>query len=316
MLQKLANEILCEILSYLAADKQLLCHVAIQSRRLSELVRPILIREVRLVTSQLSKDPASQLIIRSILESDVLASMVHDVSIGWSKGDETIRNIHNMNNKVLERLTRLRSLTIWARLERPLWKHQYLKKNSLEFLTHLELHIAGLTPPDMVKYMFLKSLRSLSISWINKPEVPKLPNSFSYGDSNISSMELGSRFHLPEDVLHEILKYPRSLKTLVTNLPGQDVLNDYPTPSSVVTTPLSPAGVARALEPTKASLMELTLVDLDCDWPGHDDSRTDLRSFIALKKLRIASRCYFLPGNSTRDGIVDFLPASVEELEV
>jgi len=313
MLQKLADELLSEILWYLAGDKALLCNVAIQSKRLSEIVRPILVRQVRLATSPRSRDPASKLLIRSIMESDLLASMVHDVTLGWGHGDATIQNI---NNKLLERLTRLRSLNIRAGADNPLWKHQYLKRNSLDFLTHLELHISCLTPSDVVKYIFLKSLKRMSISWMEEPKMPKLPKGISYGDSNLLSLRLESGFHLPEDALNEILKYPKSLKTLVTNLPGRDVPKLYLQPGSKVTTPLVPDAVTRALDPTRLSLVELSLVDEECEWPSQDRGRTDLGNFTVLKKLQISSRCYFLPGISARDSVAHLLPASLEEIEV
>ena len=156
----------------------------------------------------------------------------------------------------------------------------------------------------------------MSISWIEEPTMPKLPKRVSYGDSSLLSLKLDSGFHLPEDVLNEILKYPRSLNILVTNLPGRDKPKLYLRPGSEVTTPLAPNSITRALDPIRHSLTELSLVDEDCKWPSQDRGRTDLSNFTALKKLQIASRCYFLPGQSARDSIVHLLPASLEEIEV
>jgi len=311
LLQKLPDELLTEVVSYLADDKSLLFKLAIQSKRLSELVRPFLAREVCFVTRPSSK--SFRLFVRSTGESTVFASMVRDVLLDWDQGTSTT---HDLMNRLLRRLPQLRSLTLQACWDNRPWTHQYLKKNPMEFLTVVDLNIQHLTMDDVVKYIFLKRLEHMSISWINKPTIPRLPNTVSYGDSNVSSLKLGLGVHLPEDVLHEILKYPRSLKTLVTNLPGRDGPNNYFRPALPMTTPLSPAGVTRALEPTMISLTRLTVLNENCEWPSHDCSRTDLRSFIALKKLQIASRCYFLAGSSTRDGIVHLLPASLEDLEV
>ncbi|KAN0105009.1 hypothetical protein V8E51_010754 [Hyaloscypha variabilis] len=146
--------------------------------------------------------------------------------------------------------------------------------------------------------------------------MPKLPKGISYGDSNLLSLRLESGFHLPEDVLNEILKYPKSLKTLITNLPGRDVPKLYLQPGSKVTTPLVPDAVTRALDPTRLSLVELSLVDEECEWPSQDRGRTDLGNFTVLKKLQISSRCYFLPGISARDSVAHLLPASLEEIEI
>jgi hypothetical protein len=213
-------------------------------------------------------------------------------------------------------LPQLRSLRIEACWDDLRWKHEFLKKNPMEFLTEVNLEIPYLSTADVVKYVFLRRLKCLSISSISRPKVPKLPRNHSYGDSKIVCLKLESGFHLPEDVLTEMLKYPGGLKTLITNLPGLDLPDNYFAPGSELTTPLSPVAVTRALEPTKRSLVDLSLVDENCIWPSHDQSRTDLSDFTAIKKLQILSLCYFLPGNSERNGIVHLLPASLEQIEV
>jgi hypothetical protein len=155
----------------------------------------------------------------------------------------------------------------------------------------------------------------MSITCMAQPTLPQLPRNNSYGDSSISFLKLGSGFHLPEAVLNEILRYPGNLKTLVTSLPGEDCTDIF-RPGQNLETPLSPIAVTTALNPTKHSLEELSLVDENCIWPSHDGSRTDLSNFTAIKKLQISSLCYFLPGNSKRGGIVYLLPVSLEEIEV
>ena len=311
LVQNLADELLSEIFSYLIDDKlSLLCFVASQSKRLSELVRPLLAKHVRFITSPPSK--SYQLFLRSVTESSLFASMVQDVILAWHQCTSAT---HDLNNELLERLPRLRSLRIEAHWSNLCWKHEFLKKNPMEFLTEVNLEIRYLSTADVVKYVFLRRLKSLSISNISKPKVPKLPKNRSYGDSNVVCLKLGSRFHMPEDVLNEMLIYPRGLKTLITNLPGWDMPGNYIRPRSELMAPLSPVAVTRALEPAKLSLVDLSLVE-NCVWPSHDRSRTDLSDFTAIKKLQISSLCYFLPGNSKRDGIVDLLPASLEEIVV
>jgi hypothetical protein len=139
LLQNLADELLSNIFSYLAGDKRLLCKIAIQSKRLSALVRPILIRQVQFVNGHSRR---KELFLRSIMESSLLASMVHDLSFGWSKDDNSV---HSVNNALLERLSRLRSLTLRALWDKPPWRHQFLEKNSLELLTRLTLELRDLT---------------------------------------------------------------------------------------------------------------------------------------------------------------------------
>jgi hypothetical protein len=238
--------------------------------------------------------------------------MVQDVFLTWSQRSAN----HDLNNELLERLRQLRSFRIEACCDDLRWKHEFLKENPMEFLTEVNLDIRYLSTADVVKYVFLRCLKCLSISYISRPQVPKLPRNRSYGDSNIVCLKLESGFHLPEDVLNEMLRYPRGLKTLTTNLPGWDFPGNYFSPRPELTAPLSPVAVTRALEPTKLSLVDLSLVDENCVWPSHDRSRTDLSDFTAIKKLHISSLCYFLPGNSERNGIVHLLPASLEEIEV
>jgi hypothetical protein len=156
----------------------------------------------------------------------------------------------------------------------------------------------------------------MSISWMDRPEVPKLPRNLSYGTSNIFSLNLEPGFQMLEVVLNEILGYPRKLKSLVTNLPGRD-LSIHSMSGQELTTHLSPVAIPRALDPTKHSLVELRLVDENCVWPSHDRSRTDLSEFTALRKLQISPLCYFLlPRPPKRDGIVHLSPTSLEEIEV
>lgn len=124
LIQNLADELLSEIFSYLIDDKLLLCFVASQSKRLSELVRPLLARHVRFVTRSPSK--SYQLFVRSLTESSLFASMVQDVILVWSQCTSAT---HDLNNELLERLPQLRSLRMEACWDDLRWKHEFLKKN-------------------------------------------------------------------------------------------------------------------------------------------------------------------------------------------
>ncbi len=143
-----------------------------------------------------------------------------------------------------------------------------------------------------------------------------LPRNRSYGDSKISSLNLGADSHLPEAVLSEILRYLESLRRLVTSLPGRGLSDDPFRQGADLAMPLSPEAFSKALDATKSSLTELSLVDMDYVWPSHDGSRSDLRNFPSLKKLQISLLCYLLPEVSKRGGIDSLLPSSIEELEV
>ncbi|KAE9377736.1 hypothetical protein N431DRAFT_434886 [Stipitochalara longipes BDJ] len=210
----------------------------------------------------------------------------------------------------------LRSLTVQARWDRSLWQHQYLEKISLELLMQVELNIQNFSTAEIVKYIFLRRLKSMTIASMARPTMPKLPSNRAYGDSNIYSLNMDSNFHFPEAVLHEILRYPKHLKTLLISLPGGDISARCPRFGVDMITPLSPAAIPRSLDPVKHSLTELSLMEMDCVWPRHDKTRADLSNFTFLKKLRISSVCWFLSGVSRRDGIELLIPGSLEDIEI
>ena len=133
-LQSLPDEVISIILSYLADEKSLLYRLAIQSKRLSELVRPVLLRHVAFTIDPVPK--SLTLLLRSVSESSLVASMIQDVNLGWSNG---VPEIHEHVNALLGRLLQLRSLTLYARRDNPPWQHQFLQKNSMEFLAHVDL---------------------------------------------------------------------------------------------------------------------------------------------------------------------------------
>jgi hypothetical protein len=312
LLHKLADELISEIISYLVNGKPLLCNVAIQSKRLSELVRPLLVRRVQVITSPTDSKQHS-LFMRSIKESSLLASMVQDISIAWSDGNAEVWAV---NNKLLERMSSLRSLTLDSGWDRSPWDHEFLETNSLDRLTHVNLNMQNISTADMVKYMFLRQLESMSVMWMARPTMPVPPSNRLYGDSNIASLYQSSNFHLPEKVLKEILRFTGSLKKLYTSLPGGDIAMRCFGFGRDMVTPLSPIAITRALDLIKHSLTEFTLVDENCVWPSHDRSRTDLSNFTALRKLQISSLCYFRPGVCGRDWITHLLPAPLQEIEV
>jgi hypothetical protein len=99
LLQNLADELLSEIFSYLIDDKLLLCFIASQSKRLSELIRPLLARHVRFITRPPSK--SYQLFVRSVTESSLFASMVQDVILTWSeqRAPRTIAAVEIIKNR-------------------------------------------------------------------------------------------------------------------------------------------------------------------------------------------------------------------------
>jgi len=307
----LVDEILTEILLYLINDKPSLCSLAIQSQRLNTLCRPILVRYVHLLTGPPAKK--YHLFLRSVKECPALASMVQHIHIGWSEGD---RQVHNCTNTILEQLPALRSLKLHAWYDDSPFNYRFLKHSSMDLLTDIDIDIRYFSMADMNRFFFLKRLNKMSISWIERPTVPNLPNGHSYRSSSVTKLDLGPNLYLLPSILTKVLKFPAKLITLSTALPGRDKPDQWIPQGRTLTTQLSPVLVPIALEPVRWSLEDLTLIDENCIWTGHDGTRTDLNHFSSLNILKISSLCYFPSGVSQRDNIAHLLPPSLKKLDV
>ena len=72
------------------------------------------------------------------------------------------------------------------------------------------------------------------------------------------------------------------------------------------------------LAPSMENFSSLELRDGSQQWFGHDGSRLDLSSFVALKYLSATASCFVAPlslGDS-RNGLYSLLPRSLEKLHI
>jgi hypothetical protein len=72
--------------------------------------------------------------------------------------------VHNFHNTILERLPELRSLTFKAGWDDCPCKHEFFVENSLKHHMNVNLDIRRLDTAEVVKYIFLPRLETMSIS--------------------------------------------------------------------------------------------------------------------------------------------------------
>jgi hypothetical protein len=326
-LQELPTELLSEIFSYLAWDKQLLRNLALQCKCFSLAVRPILLRNIVLTPNGGPKSLKLELFNRSICEAPLLASMVRSLSIIWS---ESSIKLHGNIDSLLSRLTALRVLKVQNSSDHAPFKNNFLNVNNMNKLTEVALNDTNLTVEILVRYIFLENIHRLSVLWLRNPApptfdllgyheaewpAPSLPKGKTPGSSPLVVLDLGPIFHLPEPVLKEILSWPKALRQLRSTIPGQNDPGRFGVSKQLLST-LSPESISRALSPTKDTLEDLELIDTTCEWPGHDETRMDLSDFKALRKIWVPSTCFFknFTYGVKREGMYMLLPPSLVDL--
>lgn len=80
----------------------------------------------------------------------------------------------------------------------------------------------------------------------------------------------------------------------------------------------SPGRILPTLAPSAETLAMLELRDGCQQWLGHDGSRLDLSSFVALKYLSATASCFVAPLSlgDLRNGLYSLLPRSLEKLHI
>jgi hypothetical protein len=333
-LQELPTELLSEIFSYLALEKQLLRNLALQRHCFSLAVRPVLLRNLALTLDERADYlPRFDLLHRSVSENPELGGMVRSLSLDMLRIERSAKGkLHNTVDIFLGRLTALRVLKILDNSDPPCFKPAFLQVNSMNQLNHLTISDGNLTLENMAPYMFLQEVFHLNVLWLRNPtpptfdllgwpeaewSLPTVPENKKAGTSPIELLDFGPIFHLPEPVLKEILSWPKALKRFRGTIPGKDVPGRFGV-SKKLSTALSPESISRALSPTKSSLRHLELIDNGCQWPGHDETKMDLGDFKSLTKIDVPSTCFFknFTYGVKREGMYALLPPSLVELRV
>ncbi|KAH8819483.1 hypothetical protein F5884DRAFT_760663 [Xylogone sp. PMI_703] len=286
----LPDEILIEIFSHFTYENSTLQQLALVCQRFHITARKLLLQHVEL--HDLSADvwnaspPQSNfdLFMRTINENPSLATLVRNLKLSWNR--ERSRN-HIWANELLEKLTSLQSLSIIAtRLKTdPI----FTDHKSLQYLSSLHFEDELLNLSDITPYMFLASMRHISITYLQNPYMLE---DYPPRSSPISSLEFGPDVFLPERVLEKILRWPRDLKKLDCHVPGF-IFRRHPPYFKQMKNIFSPQSIQQALTPVAHSLVELNLKSDGTFWPAYDKTRLDLREFKALQIARIPSILFF-----------------------
>lgn len=315
-LQNIPIELLKQIMICVANEPyqaaSFMCSLSTVCRKFYLVLRPIIYNKVSIYME--SGSPASILVLRSLKENCGLVEMVHDMSIGWRRADDTT---HDNANALLAALLHLKTLSIQAEWDDICFRPQFLHTNPLSKLKTVKLHDRNLTPDDMRRYMLLEQVEHMTISCLFLGDIPK-PTHLESKNSQLSSLDLDSHYHIPAESLLFFLRLCPKLKRLRCALPGKGVPSEWEGAHEEVTTPPSPARLSQALVPVQNTLEVLELEVGSGEWPRHDNSRLDLSMMTALQHLVCPAQCFFVSRTpySSRAGLYKLLPASLEKFTV
>jgi hypothetical protein len=248
--------------------------------------------------------------------------MVFEMSLIWSSDDDLV---YGTANKILAILPNLRGLTVTVLSKSPLgpFHPHFLDVNPMVNLRRITLEDPNLTTDSMKRYMLLDRIEHINVKSQALDIPTRAQREVSEGESPLLAFEIHENHHMPLEALNEVLEWLSALRMLRCALPGRGDLTEYRNREGLVsftglTTPLSPLGIAQALNSVKHSLQTLELIGCQCKWPSHDRSRMDLSMMMVLKSISCPSACFFVMGDiySARTGISGLLPPSLEELTV
>jgi hypothetical protein len=185
----------------------------------------------------------------------------------------------------------------------------------------LSLHESLPTAINLFEILLFPSLRRLKIEHIEQFEIPKsilFPLDCFDTNNQLQVLELG--WYIGPSALKAILlRFSGSLKQHICSVPVRNEwINYMPSSMSSILRTFSPGRILPTLAPSEDTLTRLELRDGCQQWLGHDGSRLDLSSFVALKYLAATASCFVAPlslGDS-RNGLYSLLPSSLEKLHV
>ena len=317
----LPNEVVLEILSYLASEKSTLAAFALISRRAKSLAYGILFRDFSVhIASARDKLPRLKLLVRTFNEHPGLAALVRTLELKWNDLDGEIEDDRHPGYEVrafFTSLPRLKALQIgkvgnWA-ISTPIWKPEI---DYMPFLRHLKIRDAVTTTEDIRIIMRLTSVETISVEHLVSEGGYLMPTISNDDRRSASLLYLDVGYtDIGQKEMRDLLKYPRALQRLRCSPPGFV----YSAPSERSTlVPLCPGRFLWVLRPVKRSLVQLDMCTAyEPRWDSHDGSRLSLRDFTLLNKLSILSLFLFTEHRfGSARSLVHLLPASLEELHV
>ena len=215
----------------------------------------------------------------------------------------------------------------------------FLDANPMRRLRTIELNVFFLSSTALAQLMLVPTVESITATRFRDAAKPALQPGSTLADfmalplafpTRLRHLNLGI-FRIPLPVLHSILKHAPHLRRLAATLPGRGNPDDVRAPLDARR--LCPAAIARALDPVRHTLQELSLINDRHEWAGSDGTRADFSAFKQLRKMRVAPGLWFSWGayaqavspkldqgfcwcKEVREGVWKMLPRSLEELEV
>lgn len=296
----LPNEILCEILSYFALEKQSLCQLARTSQLLSTLARPFMTRDIDFTKFEVDGIFCRyRRLIRNIERDPSIARSVRTVTMLTSSKAK----VTNLSHRLLGGLPELRALKFVGDTESDFSYPWFLHKNPIPSLQNIIYDEPPVYAETIWKLMSLQGLENIiiysdltrnSIEGVDAPTLSDL----KCRTSPVQSLDIG-QIMLSVNFVREVLTCSRALKKLRCLVPQSE------DPS---TTPME-----YILEPGRHSLTELVLIP----WSNYRLPRMNLRGFGSLRVLELdyicldTTRCLFF-----HTGIYRLLSPSLQEFRV
>lgn len=215
----------------------------------------------------------------------------------------------------------------------------FLDANPMRRLRTIELNVFFLSSTALAQLMLVPTVESITATRFRDAAKPALQPGSTLADFTALPLAFPTRlrhlnlgiFRIPLPVLNSILKHAPHLRRLAATLPGRGNPDDVRAPLDARR--LRPAAIARALDPVRHTLQELSLVNDRHEWAGSDGTRADFSAFKQLRKMRVAPGLWFSWGvyahavspkvdqgfcwcKEVREGVWKMLPRSLEELEV
>lgn len=175
------------------------------------------------------------------------------------------------------------------------------------------------TVTEIIRFMLLPDVRTLSATTLDIMKEPRLPSSFACQKSMITSLDLlgGTLWRMSAETLGAILSFCSRLVALHCQIPMDTEHDSISHQTSRVTQPVCPSLLTTALAPVRETLEELSLLNLRHSVP-YDGTFLDLSNFTSLEVLTITSCCLLPPGHPFlgRNELYKLLPASLTCLNV
>lgn len=321
LLTELPEDILLEITSHLANDRQALMSLTVTSRMFCSVTLPRLYRNVDLDVWSLdrysSKFETYQCTINQRPDLGLLTKSLNLRLQGRTPMTES----YKVFDRVMLLLRKLPNvLSFGLKLYEFFgicFKFEFLDARLMSSLREFKIKDHSKDIYDLFHQTTMHNVHSVHVEDMKRLEIMNSPPVFFDGiELSLKSLSFGSNIYIQPETMRGLLQQTPSLKLLICNI------------SAMIGRPrsLSDCSAAHVLEPVRHSLTTLHLRKDDLShwlWASLKSSRFDLSSFKSLKILSIPARCFHGMKEcsmSARDvperGVYRLLPPNLEQLTV